>query len=452
LESIRNLYFGNDSKGGAFTVLTRFLTDKYNLKVEIISLIIVIIYLLLKMLPYGNDIIDKIKEKLSQDNVKFVVSGLFVLIAFWGCSGLAILNHTYSDLIIPLSLGVLLIMAVNAYIFFEQGDGSKNYRLIILPLLTLAYCNTQTAGYNFAGMFFIISFSSAYLITYLLKIIPINSAFIYTLLLCVIPSLAIGKAMTQYSWWGLRQSNIINAKYEIDNKELEGIYVDDITKKIFTLINRSINSYSKKENDVYLFPSIPIFYLLNNKIPGTPNIVQWFDVISSKDIEQEYDFIAKLKPRVIIALIPPKIVFDGHAQLIKRDLYQEKIIKLMKKNVLNNKYKLVSFEIVDQELEYKYKNRDIVKAIVAIVNDNYIGMPISKIYNDFKFVLNDLELSLPQKGDTLQPIIRKGDILRVTVRRDGLSAIVKALGWMNSMTSEKDYSYYTVLILVRSND
>jgi hypothetical protein len=110
-------------------------------------------------------------------------------------------------------------------------------------------------------------------------------------------------------------------------------------------------------------------------------LVQWFDVISTKNIKKELQEIKITQPRIVIILNPPWDVFKGHANMKNSKLYQQDIIKYFDDEVALGKYEMLKYQIYDNdyygENVSEYEAKDLS---VRINSPNVIGKTINELY------------------------------------------------------------------------
>lgn len=424
IEYVKNIFISNNSKGNIFLVLFRFAIDKYNRDFIIISASLTTIYFLIaenyiiipkKILCFLKSITALKKNKKCYQLSAFILALLTAIAA----------NKYEGDIILltcTLSFSIILGLLVNVFIF------KKNIpvKILLIPLLMFAYCNTQTAGFNTTGLYFLILIASACFFKFCLNL-QIDLKFFAASLIVLGLSFFINKILFPYNWWGLTQSSIFSAKYTIDTPQLKGIYFDKKTSTAFNLINSEISKYSKKDNDVLLFPNIPIFYYLNNKVPPYKAVVQWFDVISSQDIDNEQNDFKKNLPNIVIVLEPPTFVYAGHASLLGRPLAQhdfyQKLNNLVKEGVYTPKYTLYSDLVlkdlytnntVNQWFQFDKCNEKTKSLIFSDLRKCDANYSITKVNSYNMISTNNLKDEKIHCGDFLELTLQKSSIACVT--------------------------------------
>ena len=425
LSTINSVYFHNDSKGNIWLVLFRFIRSKaILLQIAAVFISIYIINLFKKEILFYLNIIKNNKNMTNR-----FITPLFIF-SILATLSIHKYNFILTQTIIIISLTSSLLLIATQCLNSNKIKLNFVFLFILIPLLSLAYSSTQTAGLNSTGLYMNILFCCAYLLNVLHNEYKIKySNFIYII---IIPTLIIikNKVFEPYNWWGFSQSSIIKAHYKIDFPELSGIYVDKETASAFNLIKRVVQQNSKNSKDVYFYPNIPIFYLLTKKVPPYKNVVQWFDVISSKNIKSEMnDFKHKL-PNVIIALVPPDFVYNGHAKLLGRKLLQHDFQEYMNYLTKTGVYCMKSYPYNYTPYQKDIKNLYIEGADTSniLILNNYNKLTISKINKTIKDEDTFIDLGKSKIFDSSNLIIHAGDIINITSIKTNFPKIISLLG------------------------
>jgi hypothetical protein len=187
-----------------------------------------------------------------------------------------------------------------------------------LPLLGLVYCGTHTAGYNVVSMQLIIAlmiadFSANFSQGFFAA--RIKNRYVITFGVSAIVLVILLKlSFDLYNWWGLRQGNVMKATYTAPFEELNGFRVDKPTSEFFIELAKYKQTL-KADDKLFAYPSIPIAYLLLNKVPPVRMPIQWFYVSARSQAKGILEELEASKPKVIFWLQPPAYVYSGHAEL-----------------------------------------------------------------------------------------------------------------------------------------
>lgn len=449
----------NDAKGNKVTILTNILTRRENLNIIVISFIIFIFarFFILKnslISTTYNKIIDYVLRKFGFESD--VPWRKFVEVIFWLIILIAYLRYYKNSAHISIYLSCAYVF----YIFFEKVYKQKPYFSFVFPLAGQIYSSTMTAGFDNANTFIasslciatIINFFESKYVSYGNKYLLLFYHFVYLIVVLVFLPIFYVTVNTPYDWWGLKQSNVIYSNYDLPYKQLKYYKVDKNTRDFFVKVKDAIDKYSVRDNDVYLFPHIPIFYLLHNKIPPTKNIVQWFDVITNKNIKKEIEVLKSHQPKVVIMLDPSWFVYQGHSALKRDYLYQQDFVEYMEEMASSGQYKLITYQLFDNLLDkypsgesQRIKNRDII-----IKNPAVYGKTLKQLYDDgyldFNFKISSCFSNSCLIEDIEHHPLQKGDVLLIEAGGNNIERIHLLLG--------RPYKYqddrYVLKIYIRS--
>jgi hypothetical protein len=118
-----------------------------------------------------------------------------------------------------------------------------------------------------------------------------------------------------YAWWSLREPSMRDATETTGVPRLRGIRVSPVTKAAVDGIVGAIDAVSGPGDEIFVFPHMPLFYLLTDRYPGTFTLVQWFDFSSKDALVAD---VARLKadpPKVMVIAEVPDSVYTAHEQL-----------------------------------------------------------------------------------------------------------------------------------------
>lgn len=445
LPAFLSALFQNNSKGSVWTVLLRFILDKYNLKAMAVAFVLLgagyfarkAALILLETKP------NLLRGRLSECLFELVVA----VIAVYSFSSAAIPSLFKVNAIsvyVPVTLAVFIVFLYTAATRANVDEHNERMRFIAWPLLMLAYCCTHSSSYNTTGLYFVLAFSAAYLFEHLFVWAPHRKLHFAVVLLSVVPGIMFAKMVEPYSWWGLNQGSVFQARYQLPYPELDGIYADKSTAEFFSVSKSAIEKYSKANNDVYLFPHIPVLYLLSHKLPFTKNLVQWFDVITSENMRAEINAVKARPPELAVIVTPPRRVIAGHEYLLRKYLPQSELADYFDKQTQAGEYRLVANHLLSKNIGAEIWEKDAVRKIKAeIVPDSkYIGRPVKVFLDAFLVKCPDglvhsrqyksAKYSYLGYGD---PLLQAGDTFSITVANDQVHGLLENIGVVHSTDS-----------------
>lgn len=137
-------------------------------------------------------------------------------------------------------------------------------------------------------------------------------------LFCYILSLSIisKKFILPYSWWGLTEASVQESNTEItDIDELEGLLLSESTADGIERITKAIKDNSNENDTIFVFPQIPIFYVLSDRTSDTYTKVQWFDVSNYDSIIKDIEVLSDTLPKVIVHMKVDSYIVKSHEGL-----------------------------------------------------------------------------------------------------------------------------------------
>lgn len=361
LTLVRVMLDGDHSKGSAVTVLARFMLDPNNrqiLKDSVATplLLAFLVYVVPKiacvLVPRREKIRPSLYAFKAFSIVSVVVPPLLLLIAIYNLSRVGSANEGVLTLIPIVSLSVLFIATGRELSRYIRFGVFRPLGLLSLSVLVLAYCNTQTASFDNNGLFFVNLYAFSILggiVSRAMSRTSIGlrgSSLIIAAVISLIPGVWYWKYLRPYDWWGLSVGSVAASRFNLGqadggNAALDGVYTDKSTFKSYETILQLIRAVPVSDSaNVYLFPDIPIFYMLAHKLPPTHNVVQWFDVATSGQLRQDLKYVKSGKASLIISLTPPDFAFVGNGDLVHEKLLQRSIVAAFPEIVSSGSYRV----------------------------------------------------------------------------------------------------------------
>lgn len=114
-------------------------------------------------------------------------------------------------------------------------------------------------------------------------------------------------------WWGIDSMSLYDCTEKTDIEKLKGIKVSKSEKELYEGIVDIIQEYTEKDDSIYCFPFIPLFYCLSDRDdPGVFAKVQWFDVSTNESVINDIEVIRESKPKVILIYNLNESTYYGH--------------------------------------------------------------------------------------------------------------------------------------------
>lgn len=338
-----NSYIQNDSKGKYGTVIFRFISDPGIAKISVRAIIIFLLFIFLFNFYKNNKaFINKISicireffNKLNNYlklNVTFI--GYVILIVILYFVIVKAKTTTFYSLILAYFL-------INLYCYLF-ANLKKQFYLLSIAFLFIAYAGTMTAGYNYVSLEILIAVFITVLFLKLSKVFVLNQLIVTIIISIFAATVFLKNKYNNYSynWWGYSTDSIKNSIYSSDNKKLKGISLDYTSKEIIDVTDTLIAGMSPGEN-FFSYPSIPLFYYLYDRKPIVKSIVQWFDVLPSTETDTVISDLNRVPPKYIFWLKPPQFVYQGHLLMKKTQLPMNVIDNYLDGEIKNGKYRII---------------------------------------------------------------------------------------------------------------
>jgi hypothetical protein len=223
----------------------------------------------------------------------------------------------HRGLIVLSTVGTLIWFILSVYkVVVEKKSEYIDLLAIACFSIGLIYGTGMSAAVSESGVFLPLGLLFGYLI-FIHSKYHAGRVLCIALLLILMAYMASLKYIEPYRWWGLVESDVRKAVYQINVKYLEGLYLSKNSAYLFSETTRIIDKYSSQNDFVFTFPSIPVFYMLSNREPRTSLIVQWFDITSDEAAFEQADLLLRFPPKIIVLLQLPTSVWEGHENLFR---------------------------------------------------------------------------------------------------------------------------------------
>lgn len=362
MNSLDNILFANDAKGSMFTLTTNFLTVPQNKRHILFATMIAFIVLFIifqrdVVLALINDLrkyTDLIPNNLKSDFLAWSPS----IAAFGGI----VLILFLQNLIITIALASCLVGIV-----CSTQRGAFGHIFLAFPFAGMLYASSMTSAFVFDSAIMLGVIFVCFLFQISMrgnKSLPVSQFLLWLFFTVYSTNLMAQKINVPYGWWGLTVPSISFSTETFDVPELKYTKMDHQMANMLETIEAAINKHSSSNDDVYFFPHMPYLYKIFDKLPPTKNAVQWFDVVSSKSMEDEIGNLERKKPSLLIYFDPPYGTYNGHEKFKKiTESPQRKILNWTDSMVVEGEYELVEYFIYDNDkthendkFEVRFKN------------------------------------------------------------------------------------------------
>jgi len=193
----------------------------------------------------------------------------------------------------------------------------------------LMFGNGASAGLSEISMFVGVAILIAFLMEiWLPYVVPALLPAVVALSFCVY--FVGNKFESPYAWWQVVVPPVRNtACADTRGSLLQGVCLSPNNYAKITRIRDAIVANSGATDQIYVYPHMPIFYLLSNRPPFDGAVVTWFDFTSDSLANDVSRRLLSDTPRVIVLAEIPDSVLRAHEHLFRNDrpLVQRKILR-----------------------------------------------------------------------------------------------------------------------------
>ena len=120
------------------------------------------------------------------------------------------------------------------------------------------------------------------------------------------------KIRSMYGWWGLETGSLAAQTETVDVPYLSGIRMSKPYAEMYEGVYESVQKHSGQDDGIFVFPHMPVFYLLCDR-PQASNMANvWFDVTTDQGVIADIDVIREAKPKVMVVCLIDDYVIDAH--------------------------------------------------------------------------------------------------------------------------------------------
>ena len=122
------------------------------------------------------------------------------------------------------------------------------------------------------------------------------------------------KIRSPYSWWGLDTGSYGEQTTECVIPAFQGIEMNEAYARMYNNVYREIRENSAAEEEIFIFPHMPVLYLATERRRATFTAVQWFDVSTDQAVAEDIEVLKEKRPVVLVLCFIPDSVREAHEQ------------------------------------------------------------------------------------------------------------------------------------------
>ncbi|MBQ9783739.1 MAG: glycosyltransferase family 39 protein [Clostridia bacterium] len=120
------------------------------------------------------------------------------------------------------------------------------------------------------------------------------------------------KANSTYGWWGLNTGSYAEQTETCDVPIFKGIHMDAAYAKMYNDVYEGVTQNTDPDDEIFVFPHMPILYTATDRPKATQTAVQWFDVSTDAAVMADIETIREKKPKVIVICSVGDYVIQNH--------------------------------------------------------------------------------------------------------------------------------------------
>ncbi|MFM7290144.1 MAG: hypothetical protein ACKO6B_02795, partial [Planctomycetia bacterium] len=134
-----------------------------------------------------------------------------------------------------------------------------------------------------------------------------------------------------YHWWSIRSPDIRHTETQQITGILSGLNMPPEKCVAIREITDAIVRHSDPKEAIYVYPHMPIFYLLADRPPFQNAVVSWFDFMSDRQAMRVAQALRDSPPPVIVVADLPNGVLTTHEEWFRggRPMAQRKIMEVI---------------------------------------------------------------------------------------------------------------------------
>ena len=120
------------------------------------------------------------------------------------------------------------------------------------------------------------------------------------------------KIDTTYMWWGLGTGRYSEQRVTCDVPLLKGIKMSPEYANMYNNVYEGVRENTEPGDEIFVFPHMPIIYLMTERPRATNTAIQWFDVSTDKAVIDDINLIKEKRPKVLVLLSVDEGVIKAH--------------------------------------------------------------------------------------------------------------------------------------------
>lgn len=120
-----------------------------------------------------------------------------------------------------------------------------------------------------------------------------------------------------YAWWGLRIDTVAEQTEALEAPLLAGIRTDAAYAAMYNGVYRLANEHTTKEEPIFVFPHMPVLYLVTDRERATNTAIQWFDVSTDAAVLADIEVLREAPPKMMVLSTVPDHAVESHERAFR---------------------------------------------------------------------------------------------------------------------------------------
>lgn len=115
-----------------------------------------------------------------------------------------------------------------------------------------------------------------------------------------------------YAWWGLRIDTVAEQTEVLEAPLLAGIKADANYAAMYNGVYHAALTHTTKDDPIFVFPHMPVLYLMTDRDRATNTAIQWFDVSTDAAVLADIEVLREAPPKMLVLSSVPDFVVESH--------------------------------------------------------------------------------------------------------------------------------------------
>jgi hypothetical protein len=120
-----------------------------------------------------------------------------------------------------------------------------------------------------------------------------------------------------YYWWSVQADDVRQSVCAHSGGLFTGICMTPDQAEVIAKIHKIVQTYSNENEEILVYPHMPVMYLMTERKPYQGAVVSWFDFMSDKQARELAQALEDSPPRLVIYAQLPDEVATAHERLFR---------------------------------------------------------------------------------------------------------------------------------------